>query len=144
MDSEKYKFDVIFTDKVNKNLNLMFVFANLNKAYGKMGICVKIREWYTEILQNRDVDETLAKTNSSKKFLQMIKERLEEDKDYYSTMYRIRKYRLFSKLYYKHKLENILECLPIIDEVDENNIVLRQAALNFKQTVKAKADKLQK
>ena len=41
---EKYKFEAARYNMVNKNLNLIFVFSNLNKPYGKMAMSQKIKE----------------------------------------------------------------------------------------------------
>lgn len=133
---EKYKFEAALYNVVNKNLNLMFVFANLNKPYGKMAMSHKIKEWYTEILYKTDIDGILSKTDSIKIFLDMIKERLGEDKDFYQAMYAIKKHRLIVGVYYKHKLEKVLESLPIIDEMLKNNKILQQAIKDYKQSTK--------
>ena len=96
----------------------------------------KIKEWYTEILYKTDIDGILLKTDSIKIFLDMIKERLGEDKDYYEAMYAIKKHKLIVGAYYKHKLEKVLESLPIIDEMLKNNKILQQAIKDYKQNTK--------
>lgn len=133
---EKYKFEAARYNMTNKNLNLIYVFANLNKPYGKMAMSQKIKEWYTEILYKTDIDGILLKTDSIKIFLDMIKERLGEDKDYYEAMYAIKKHKLIVGAYYKHKLEKVLESLPIIDEMLKNNNILQQAIKDYKQNTK--------
>ena len=96
----------------------------------------KIKEWYTEILYKTDIDGILLKTDSIKIFLDMIKERLGEDKDFYEAMYAIKRHRLIVGVYYKHKLEKVLESLPIIDEMLKNNKILQQAIKDYKQNTK--------
>lgn len=133
---EKYKFEAARYNMANKNLNLIFVFSNLNKPYGKMAMSQKIKEWYTEILYKTDIDGILSKTDSIKIFLDMIKERLGEDKDFYEAMYAIKKHKLIVGVYYKNKLEKVLESLPIIDEMLKNNNILQQAIKDYKQNTK--------
>lgn len=129
---EQDRFEKALYDKVNKNLNLMFTFTNLNKTYGKMAISQKVKDWYTEILYKKDIDAIHTKIDCAKIFLDMIKERLDEDKDFYAAMCAIKKRRLIVAVYYKHKLKKVLESLPIVDEILNNNKILQQAILDYK------------
>ena len=130
MLNELDAFEIDLYDKVNQNLNLMYVFSQLNKEYGKSAICQKISEWYTEIQLEKSVDERLIKINSIKDYLEMIIERLGEDKEFYMTMLEIKKRKFFSKLFYRRKLDSVLEVISIINDVTVNNDNIKSDLIN--------------